>query len=192
LNKELLKKNNKKLKTFYFKIKKVTTNHTTRYPTRQHHPILIVLSLIFFLSFHFLKSLRMAESWEDDDVVHVLTIPLTSEQEHEAFVRSQQEGAEYRAQLAAEAASVAAAEKAAFERKIADEKELCEYYTQKYKKEWLRSHHPKFESMSAFHKGRVEKEFREYMKKHHPNPLSLRLTFFNKSAGGGENVRFVQ
>ena len=149
------------MKTFYLKIKKVTTNHTTRYPTRQHQPILTVLSLIFFLSFHFLNSLRMAESWEDDDVVHVLTIPLTSEKEHEAFVRSQQEGAEYRAQLAAEAAAVAAAEKAAFERKIADEKELCQYYTQKYQKQCLRSHYPLFESLSAFHKGRVEKEFRE-------------------------------
>jgi hypothetical protein len=142
----------------------------------------------------------MADSWEDDDmVVAELTIPLTAAQQleqdriaQEAFVASMREGEQYRAQQAAAAVASAEEAKAAAEQKKIKDNELRAYYTEKYRKKWISDRYPLYKSLSSFHKARADKEFKEYMKKHHPEPLKLLSLFTNLAAGVDENVRFIQ
>jgi hypothetical protein len=141
-------------------------------------------------------------TWEDDDlVVQTLTIPLTAAQQleqdrvaQEAFVASMREGEQYRAQQEAAAAAAAEEAKVAATQKKVEYDKLRAYNTKKYKKTWLNNRYPLYKSLNAFQKARVEKEFKEYMKKHYPEPLALTLLFasIERYGDGAEFIRFIQ
>jgi hypothetical protein len=127
------------------------------------------------------------ESWEDDDLeIPTLHIPKEKADEEKATDEFVSDNVE---QLQPKETSTTTTTVSLVSSE--ESKRLAKEYTEKYKKMWLKEHHPLYASMSRYHKSRVDKEFNEYMKKHHKNPLSLQVTFFNMSAGGGENYRFI-